>query len=88
MPHPAAQIYSDEIPVMSKTLTAATYDDIDLSDDRIEKRKKFDNEQLDVPIDREEEKEIVRALDRRMLPLFCVFYFTDFLDRANIGNAK
>lgn len=34
-----------------------------------------------------EEKRIVRALDKRMLPLFCVFYFTDFLDRANIGNA-
>jgi hypothetical protein len=34
-----------------------------------------------------EEKRIVRALDKHMLPLFCVFYFTDFLDRANIGNA-
>ena len=39
-------------------------------------------------IDRQaEEKKIVRALDLRMMPLFCVFYFTDYLDRANIGNA-
>ncbi|ORZ12407.1 major facilitator superfamily domain-containing protein [Absidia repens] len=34
-----------------------------------------------------QEKKIVRALDLRMMPLFCVFYFADFLDRANIGNA-
>lgn len=39
-------------------------------------------------IDREaEEKKIVKQLDCRMLPLFCIFYFVDFLDRANIGNA-
>ncbi|KAI9265255.1 major facilitator superfamily domain-containing protein [Phascolomyces articulosus] len=38
-------------------------------------------------IGEEEEKKIVRALDKHMLPLFCVFYFTDYLDRANIGNA-
>ncbi|KAI8139822.1 hypothetical protein BJV82DRAFT_625153 [Fennellomyces sp. T-0311] len=36
---------------------------------------------------KEEEKKIVRALDRRMLPLFCIFYFTDYLDRQNLGNA-
>ncbi|CAO3633573.1 unnamed protein product [Cunninghamella blakesleeana] len=35
----------------------------------------------------QEEKKIVRALDFRMMPLFCLFYFTDYLDRANIGNA-
>lgn len=34
-----------------------------------------------------EEKKILRTLDRHMMPLFCVFYFVDFLDRANIGNA-
>ncbi|KAI9273521.1 major facilitator superfamily domain-containing protein [Helicostylum pulchrum] len=39
-------------------------------------------------IDREaEEKKILKQLDCRMLPLFCIFYFVDFLDRANIGNA-
>lgn len=38
--------------------------------------------------DRElEEKKILKTLDRRMMPLFCIFYFVDFLDRANIGNA-
>ncbi|KAI7878513.1 MFS general substrate transporter [Lichtheimia hyalospora FSU 10163] len=35
----------------------------------------------------EQERKLVKALDMRLLPLFCVFYFTDFLDRANIGNA-
>lgn len=35
----------------------------------------------------QEEKRIVKALDLRMMPLFCIFYFVDFLDRANIGNA-
>jgi hypothetical protein len=34
-----------------------------------------------------EEKNILKTLDRRMMPLFCLFYFVDFLDRANIGNA-
>ncbi|KAI8089247.1 major facilitator superfamily domain-containing protein [Halteromyces radiatus] len=34
-----------------------------------------------------QEKKIVRRLDWRIMPLFCVFYFADFLDRANIGNA-
>lgn len=35
----------------------------------------------------DEEKKILKALDLRMMPLFCIFYFVDFLDRANIGNA-
>lgn len=77
---------------MSKTLrSTTTFEDIDLSDNKLGAEHKEctrDVEQLDTLIDPEEEKEIVRALDRRMLPLFCVFYFTDFLDRANIGNAK
>ncbi|KAI8639979.1 major facilitator superfamily domain-containing protein [Parasitella parasitica] len=34
-----------------------------------------------------EQKKITRIIDSRMMPLFCVFYFMDFLDRANIGNA-
>lgn len=55
-------------------------------------KKEFDQEEK-IPSssrdleEEEEEKAVVRALDRRMLPLFCVFYFTDYLDRANIGNA-
>lgn len=58
-------------------------------------KKEFDQEEkipsssrdLEEEEEEEEEKAVVRALDRRMLPLFCVFYFTDYLDRANIGNA-
>ncbi|ORE07999.1 MFS general substrate transporter [Rhizopus microsporus var. microsporus] len=33
------------------------------------------------------EKKLVKKLDLRIMPLFCLFYFADFLDRANIGNA-
>lgn len=36
----------------------------------------------------EEEKKIVRALDSRLLSVLWLFYLFDFLDRANIGNAK
>ncbi|KAI7904083.1 major facilitator superfamily domain-containing protein [Cokeromyces recurvatus] len=35
----------------------------------------------------EQEKKLVRKLDLRIMPLFCLFYFADILDRANIGNA-
>ncbi|KAI8070524.1 major facilitator superfamily domain-containing protein [Gilbertella persicaria] len=35
----------------------------------------------------QDEKKLVRRLDLRIMPLFCLFYFADFLDRANIGNA-
>ncbi|KAI9358363.1 major facilitator superfamily domain-containing protein [Pilaira anomala] len=45
------------------------------------------NSILNIPNREEEEKKILRALDIRIMPLFCVFYFVDFLDRANIGNA-
>ncbi|KAI9319244.1 major facilitator superfamily domain-containing protein [Dichotomocladium elegans] len=38
-------------------------------------------------VDKDDERKVVRALDWHLLPLFCVFYFTDYLDRANIGNA-
>lgn len=34
-----------------------------------------------------EERRITRIIDFRMMPLFCIFYFMDYLDRANIGNA-
>ncbi|CAO3682917.1 unnamed protein product [Rhizopus stolonifer] len=41
------------------------------------------------PEDREKQEKIIsRTIDRRMMPLFCLFYFMDFLDRANIGNAS
>lgn len=38
-------------------------------------------------IDEKVEKALVKKLDWHILPLFCLFYFADFLDRANIGNA-
>lgn len=38
-------------------------------------------------IDEKAEKALVKKLDLHILPLFCLFYFADFLDRANIGNA-
>ena len=38
-------------------------------------------------IDPLQEKKLLKKLDLHILPLFCLFYFADFLDRANIGNA-
>jgi hypothetical protein len=38
-------------------------------------------------INDQDEKKLVRRLDLHIMPLFCLFYFADFLDRANIGNA-
>ncbi|KAI8387441.1 major facilitator superfamily domain-containing protein [Blakeslea trispora] len=38
-------------------------------------------------LSKQDEKRLVKALDLRIMPLFCLFYFADFLDRANIGNA-
>lgn len=34
-----------------------------------------------------DEKRLLRKLDLHLIPLFCAFYFVDFLDRSNIGNA-
>ncbi|KAF9239791.1 major facilitator superfamily domain-containing protein [Melanogaster broomeanus] len=36
----------------------------------------------------EEEKRLVRKLDKRILPLTCLLYLFAFLDRSNIGNAR
>ncbi|KAI8379268.1 major facilitator superfamily domain-containing protein [Radiomyces spectabilis] len=41
----------------------------------------------DSSFDSNEEKKLVRRMDWHIMPLFCIFYFTDYLDRANIGNA-
>lgn len=45
------------------------------------------NDTKTVYIDEKDEKRLVKKLDLRIVPLFCLFYFADFLDRANIGNA-
>lgn len=34
------------------------------------------------------EKEITRIVDWHLMPLICIFYFMDYLDRANMGNAR
>ncbi|KAI7849476.1 major facilitator superfamily domain-containing protein [Circinella umbellata] len=34
-----------------------------------------------------EQEQLVRKIDLHVIPLFCTFYFVDFLDRSNIGNA-
>ncbi|ORY93357.1 major facilitator superfamily domain-containing protein [Syncephalastrum racemosum] len=39
-------------------------------------------------VDPDQERRLVRRIDLHILPLFCVFYFADFLDRSNIGNAS
>lgn len=46
-----------------------------------------DNKDEVVYVDKKEEKKLIKKLDLHILPLFCLFYFADFLDRANIGNA-
>ncbi|KAK4521500.1 glycine hydroxymethyltransferase shm1 [Mucor velutinosus] len=67
------------------------------SDDFEQKKREYDSQDNMKSSDQElighivdrttEEKKITRIIDCRMMPLFCIFYFVDFLDRANIGNA-
>ncbi|KAI9282332.1 major facilitator superfamily domain-containing protein [Sporodiniella umbellata] len=49
--------------------------------------QKTTGEALENTFTRQEIKTLVNTLDIRIMPLFCLFYFADFLDRANIGNA-
>lgn len=83
----------------SKTLIGGDYDDIIIKD--VQGKKHLNeieegaqsiatDEELIAQIENRdmEEKNILKTLDRRMMPLFCIFYFVDFLDRANIGNAR
>ncbi|KAG0739624.1 hypothetical protein G6F57_011692 [Rhizopus arrhizus] len=48
-------------------------------------KKPFESRLIDK---KREQKLIARTIDRHIMPLFCVFYFIDFLDRTNIGNAS
>jgi hypothetical protein len=48
-------------------------------------KKSFESRLIDK---KREQKLIARTIDRHIMPLFCVFYFIDFLDRTNIGNAR
>ncbi|RPD81550.1 MFS general substrate transporter [Lentinus tigrinus ALCF2SS1-7] len=36
----------------------------------------------------EEERRLVRKLDKRILPIICAMYFFAYLDRTNLGNAR
>ncbi|TFK20906.1 MFS general substrate transporter [Coprinopsis marcescibilis] len=36
----------------------------------------------------EEERRLVRKLDRRILPIACLLYLCAYLDRSNLGNAR
>ncbi|KAJ7085978.1 MFS general substrate transporter [Mycena crocata] len=39
-------------------------------------------------VDPEEERSLVRKLDKRILPITCLLYFFAYLDRSNFGNAR
>ncbi|EAT79758.1 hypothetical protein HBH56_182170 [Parastagonospora nodorum] len=43
---------------------------------------------LEPNIDRAAEKRLIRKLDLRILPVLWLLYLVNFIDRANIGNAK
>jgi hypothetical protein len=40
------------------------------------------------PFDKAAERRLIRKLDLRILPVLWVLYLVNFIDRANIGNAK
>ncbi|KAF9044192.1 MFS general substrate transporter [Panaeolus papilionaceus] len=46
------------------------------------------NEKVDNSIDHALEKRAVLKLDITVLPMMALFYFLNFMDRANIGNAR
>ncbi|KAJ7170257.1 MFS general substrate transporter [Mycena crocata] len=39
-------------------------------------------------VDPEEERRLVRKLDKRILPITCLLYLFAYLDRSNLGNAR
>jgi hypothetical protein len=43
---------------------------------------------LSPPFDKAAERRLIRKLDLRILPVLWVLYLVNFIDRANIGNAK
>ncbi|KAJ7066448.1 MFS general substrate transporter [Mycena amicta] len=47
-----------------------------------------DSEKVQVEIDPEAERKLLRKLDWNLLPLFTLLYVTNFVDRTAIGNAK
>lgn len=60
-----------------------------------EKQKAYEEEKVEAVPDQktveeliEEEKQLVRKLDRRILPFVCLLYLFAYLDRTNLGNAR
>ncbi|KAF9038140.1 MFS general substrate transporter [Panaeolus papilionaceus] len=47
-----------------------------------------DDAKPEPPIDKELERKAVLKLDYTVLPMMALFYFLNFMDRANIGNAR
>lgn len=43
---------------------------------------------LQAPFDRAAERRLIHKLDLRILPVLWILYLVNFIDRANIGNAK
>nr|VWP00386.1 Transcription factor [Ganoderma boninense] len=63
--------------------------------DKAEEKAQAENVVVDVlarepvgPASREEERGLVRKLDRRILPMLAVMYLFAALDRTNLGNAR
>ncbi|OBZ88861.1 hypothetical protein A0J61_03089 [Choanephora cucurbitarum] len=64
------------------------HDFLDIAQEIQEKYSFNDHELIATFPDKEAAmKAITRTIDLHIMPLFCVFYFMDFLDRANIGSA-
>ncbi|EPS32731.1 hypothetical protein PDE_07691 [Penicillium oxalicum 114-2] len=65
-----------------------TEEDCDLFDSADE----FDSKSVKTPsrprFTAEEEKQVVRKFDRKLVPFLALLYLLAFLDRSNIGNAK
>lgn len=54
--------------------------------DRVRSDSPEDN--LQPPFDKVAERKLLRKVDIRVLPVLWILYLVNFIDRANIGNAK
>lgn len=53
-----------------------------------EKAVSFHEDAADEVYDRKANRNLLRKMDRNLLPFLALLYLLSFLDRANIGNAK
>jgi len=49
---------------------------------------RLESVELDNDVDDEDERRLVKKIDRRILPIACLMYLFAFLDRSNLGNAR